>query len=196
MEYRTISIATKFETREDGDPRIEGYFSVYNSIYEIAPGLSESIAPGAFSGSLSDDVRMLVNHDTTLVIGRTAAGTMELRDDSYGLWASAPVNPNDRAAMDAYARVARGDVSQASIGFEIISEEADYRDDGSVHWIIREAKLFEVSVCTFPAYEETSVSARERDRDEIVKRMREAWRGKMKERLHNGIKSNHAPEED
>lgn len=139
---------------------------------------------------------MLINHDTTLVLGRTAAHTLELRDDTHGLWASAPVNPKDQAAMDAYARVERGDVSQASIGFEIINEDAEYRDDGSVHWTIKEAKLWEVSVCTFPAYESTSVQARERDREEIMRRRTQVWRESMKERLKHGAESSDASEED
>lgn len=197
MQYRTLPITTEYEKRSEGDePRIEGYFAVYNSLYEIAQGMSESIAPGAFQNSLSGDVRMLVNHDTTLVIGRTAAGTMTLRDDTHGLWASAPVNPKDSAAMDAYARVERGDVTQASIGFEIIHEDAEYREDGSCHWTITEAKLWEVSVCTFPAYQETNVAARARDKEEMEKRRAEAWRVNMKERLKNGAESTDAAKED
>lgn len=197
MQYRTLPITTEYEKRSESDePKIEGYFAVYNSVFDIVPGLSESIAPGAFQNSLSGDVRMLVNHDTTLVIGRTAAGTMTLRDDTHGLWASAPVNPKDSAAMDAYARVERGDVTQASIGFEIIHEDAEYREDGSVHWTITEAKLWEVSVCTFPAYQDTNVAARTRDKAELEKRRAEAWRTNMKERLKNGTESTDAAKED
>lgn len=197
VQIRQLAIPAMFETRDDGgEPRIEGYFAVYNDVYEIAPGMSESIAPGAFRDSLSGDVRMLVNHDSTFVVGRTAAGTMELRDDVHGLWASGLVNPNDRAAMDAYARVQRRDVSQASIGFEIIDEEAEYRDDGSVHWTIRSARLWEVSVCTFPAYERTDVSARARERAELATRRAQAWRERMKERLRHGTEGTDAAQED
>lgn len=186
-ERQTRSIPIDYEMRsEDGDPVIEGYFAVYNSVYEIAPGMSESIAPGAFQNSLSGDIRMLINHDTAMVVGRTTAHTLELRDDSHGLWAKAAVNPKDSAAMDAHARVERGDVSQASIGFEIIKEDTEIREDGSIHWTIREAVLHEVSICTFPAYEETNIAARAAQRDDIQKRERQAWQEKMKERLHHG----------
>ena len=72
--------SAEFTTREDGDAlAIEGYFAVFDSNYEIAPGMSESIAPGAFSRSISGDIRALINHDTTLVLGRTSAHTLELR---------------------------------------------------------------------------------------------------------------------
>ena len=190
-QTRTLSnIPVEYQIRsEDGDPVIEGYFVVYGSVYSIAPNMSESIAPGAFQNSLSGDIRMLINHDTTLVVGRTAAHTLELRDDSHGLWAKAAVNPKDSAAMDAHARVERGDVSQASIGFEIIKEDTEIREDGSVHWTIREAVLHEVSICTFPAYKETNISARSEQYVDIKKRQLAAWRETMKRRLNHGTES-------
>lgn len=187
MQYRTLAIEGHFEKRSDEEePKLEGYFSVFGDVYEIFPGITESFAQGAFSDSLSDDVRMLINHDTTLVVGRTAAGTMTLREDTYGLWGSALVNPKDSAAMDAYARVMRGDVTQASIGFEIIEEEAEHRDDGTSHYTIKKVKLWEVSVCTFPAYKATNVSARQQDRREALRRRSDAWAQKAKERLKDG----------
>ena len=95
------SAETRFKTREDsGELRIEGYFAVFNSNYEIWDGYTESIAPGAFAASLGGDVRALVNHDTTLVLGRTTAGTLELREDDTGLWGSILINPNDQDAMN------------------------------------------------------------------------------------------------
>lgn len=178
------TVATKFTTREDGeDLRIEGYFAVFNSNYEIAPGLSESIAPGAFHNSLARDVRALTNHDTTLVLGRTKATTLELREDSRGLFGSILVNPNDQDAMNMYERVKRGDVDQCSIGFDIVSEDTEYREDGSVHWTITDLILYEVSCCTFPAYEETSISARSAQADEIKKRHSQAWKETMLKKL-------------
>lgn len=180
--------SAEFTTREDGDSLvIEGYFAVFNSNYEIAPGMSESIAPGAFSGSVSGDVRALINHDTTLVLGRSKAGTLELREDAHGLWGKITVNPNDGDAMNLYSRVKRGDVDQCSIGFEIRSEDTDIREDGSVHWTIKEVDpLYEVSCCTFPAYEQTNISAREAQRDVIRTRETQLWRETMKARLHHG----------
>ena len=178
------SISSEFQTREDGDnPTIEGYFAVFNNNYDIAPGMSESIAPGAFDSSISGDIRALTNHDTTLVLGRTKANTLELKTDSHGLWGRVRINPNDSEAMNTYERVKRGDVDQCSIGFLIRSQETDFREDGSIHWTITDVELFEVSVCTFPAYEETSVSARRKDAAEIRSRQLEAWKLQMKDRL-------------
>ena len=179
------SIDAQFQTREDGeDLYIEGYFAVFNSIYDIGYGMSESIAPHAFDNTISDDVRALINHDTTLVLGRTSAHTLEFRQDERGLWGKIAINPNDSDAMNLYARVKRGDVTQCSFGFDIISEDTEFSENGDVHWTIREVKLYEVSCCAFPAYEETSISARTRDLEEIKKRRTEAWKESMKKRIH------------
>lgn len=186
MKGRQVrSLPCEFQTREEGEEmRIDGYFAVFEpSTYEIAPGMSESIAQGAFSSSIGGDVRALINHDTTLVLGRTKAHTLELREDSHGLWGSILINPKDRSAVDVYERVKRGDVSQCSFGFDILSEDTEIREDGSVHWTIKDVKLWEISCVTFPAYEETNISARAEQRDEIMKRQAQAWRERMKKRL-------------
>lgn len=188
---------TDFETREDGEaPHIAGHFAVFDSVYEIGPGMSESIAPGAFSGTLSGDIRALTNHDSTLVLGRTLAGTLELREDNAGLWADVTINPNDTDAMNTWQRVKRGDVTQCSIGFDILREDTEIRPDGSTHWTIREVKLWEVSVCTFPAYEQTNISARAADRDAYKARLLDAWRERMKGVLKHGPESPATEEKD
>ena len=183
------SVATKFETREDGEehvPHISGYFATFSDVYEIAPGMTESIAQGAFSRTLGGDIRALVNHDTTLVLGRTKAHTLELKEDEHGLWGDVTINPNDVDAMNLYERVKRGDVDQCSFGFEIVGEETEVRPDGSVHWTLTDVNLFEVSACTFPAYKETNISARNAERDEIRARELMAWKEKMRGRLEHG----------
>lgn len=191
------AIATEFQTREDGDvPHITGYFAVFNSVYEIGPGMSESIAPGAFADTLAGDIRALVNHDTTLVLGRTKAGTLKLREDSRGLWGDVTVNPNDRDAMNLYERVKRGDVDQCSFRFNPIQEDTEVREDGHVHWTLLRVDIDEVSVCTFPAYKETNVSARAEERAEILKRSLDAWKIKMKGVLKNGTESAAAEKAD
>ena len=201
MEIRDLrqvrSVPAEFQTREDGDNlSIEGYFAVFNSNYEIGPGMSESIAPGAFSETLSGDIRALINHDTTLVLGRTKARTLTLKEDTRGLWGHIDINRNDVDAMNLYERVKRGDVDQCSFGFDIRSEDTDISENGDVHWTITGVDLYEVSCCTFPAYSETNISARSEQRDEMKKRERDAWRAQMKERLHNGVKGIDDPQKD
>ena len=181
-QMRTKS--TEFKTREDGENlAIEGYFAVFDSVYEIAPGMSESIAPGAFDNTLSGDIRALINHDTTLVLGRTKANTLQLKADNHGLWGHIDINREDSDAMNLYSRVQRGDVDQCSFGFNIVNEETDFREDGSVHWTIKEVELFEVSPCTFPAYEETNIAARSKEREDLIQRRNTAWKERMLTKL-------------
>ena len=183
MAYQARSSKSKFETREaDGEMYISGYFAVFNSEYEIWPGAVESVAETAFDGALSDDIRCLINHETRLVLGRNKAGTLTLKTDARGLWGEVRINPNDQDAVNLYERVKRWDVDQCSFGFDILDEEFEDRGD-TVKWTIKKVKLYEVSVVTFPAYEETSVSARKRQLGEIKKRNTEAWKQKMLKKL-------------
>lgn len=175
-----------FQLREEGEERrIEGYFAVFGSDYNMWPGFSESVDPHAFDDALGDDVRVLIDHDTRLVLGRTAAGTAELRVDEHGLWGSVLINPDDTDAMNIYARNKRGDVNQASFGFDILDEEYENREDGSTHCTIKRVKLYEVSVCTFPAYQETELQARKADVTAFKKRQADAWKNSMLERVRN-----------
>lgn len=186
MEHRYMPMR-KIEIREDDDgaPVIEGYFVVFDSKYELWPGATESIARGAFDDSIGDDVRSLYNHNVDIVLGRTAAGTMELKQDSYGLWGRVKINPNDTDAMNAYHRIKRGDISGCSFGFNIAEQETEYRDDGTVHWTIKKVSpLYELSPCTFPAYQDTTISARRRDLEEIKRKRAEVWQHRAMERLH------------
>lgn len=197
MKRQVRTIPTQFRANDDnGNLSIDGYFAVFDSIYEIAEGMTESIEKGAFTSSMENDVRALVNHDSTLVLGRTKAQTLELKQDDHGLWGHVDINPNDTDAMNLYARVQRGDVDQCSFGFFIRDEEPISSENGSVHWTIKDVDLFEVSCCTFPAYEETNIQARTQERANIQKRELESFKIRMKERLSHGIKSIDAPEED
>lgn len=193
-----MSIA--LETRDNTDSNemyIEGYFVVFNQPTELWKGAFEEIAPTALDKTLSNDIRALINHDTRLVLGRNRSGTLELKVDSRGLWGRIKINPNDSEAVNVYERVKRGDVSQCSFGFNIISEETEWRDDGGVKWTITEVDLHEVSVVTFPAYEETGVQARQKDVEAYREKQILQKKNNLKVRLKDyGIKKVNDSKED
>lgn len=168
---------------EGSEKVIEGYFAIFNSETELFPGAFEEIMPGAFDNSLESDVRALINHDTTLILGRSTRDSLTLKVDDRGLWGSIKINPLDTDAVSLYERVRRGDVDQCSFGFEIVKEREEWRDDGSVKWYLEEVRLFEVSVCTFPAYEDTAVEARQNDIERHKRRKLEARKKQLKERV-------------
>lgn len=190
MQRTALCRAAEFTARdEDGNLYIEGYFSTFTGRYEMGDWGVEQVDPGAFDEALGGDVRALVNHDTTLVLGRTKAGTLELRVDASGLWGRVTINKNDQDAMNLYERVKRGDVDQCSFGFDILSEKNEKLPDGRTLWTILKVRLYEVSVVTFPAYEDTAVIARKRDRDAILERERESWRETMTARVRGAVRN-------
>ncbi|NLD52076.1 MAG: HK97 family phage prohead protease [Clostridiales bacterium] len=183
---QTRSMATEFRAAEtDGKRYIEGYFAVFGGVYELWPGATESVDPKAFDEALGDDIRALIDHETRLVLGRNRSGTLELKVDSHGLWGRIEINPEDSDAMNLYARVQRGDVSQCSFGFDLLDENTDLKPDGSIHWTIKRVKLYEVSCVTFPAYVDTGISARKTEYGQIRQRQIDAWRSTMKARINH-----------
>lgn len=186
MSFRESEFRAKRD--KDGNPIIEGYFAVFGSDYNIAPGMSESVDPAAFDNTLENDIRALVNHDTTLVLGRTKSDTLELKTDEHGLFGRIKINTNDSDAMNLYERVSRGDVDGCSFGFEIRDESTEIREDEEVHWTLKDVDLFEVSCCTFPAYEDTHIEARSAQKEDLEKREAEAWRERMNERIKSHAK--------
>ena len=187
---RTMQAELKTRAEPNGQEMyIEGYFAVFNRQTELWPGAYEEIAPGAFEETLSNDIRALVNHDPTLVLGRTKAGTLELKTDNYGLWGRITINPNDTDALNIYERVKRGDIDQCSFGFNIIEEETEWREDGTVKWRLKKVDLHEVSICTFPAYEDTGVQARKAEVDQYRKRQLEQKKNQLRERMRRCLSS-------
>ncbi len=194
MERRVIQTKAAFQTREeDGKRYIEGYFSVFNQPYEVFPGWIEEIAPGAFSRTLREnkDVKVLWNHNSDIVLGSTINRTAALREDDVGLFGSNEINEEDQEAKNGYARIARGDVRGCSFGFDVRGMEERWDDEGNYRTRITDVDLYEVSPCTFPAYAQTSISARakaelEEARTRYTKaqeKRRDEWREKMKHQL-------------
>ncbi len=188
LDKQTRSRPTSFRAlEEDGEKRIEGYFAVFDGVYEVNPWWSESIDHEAFDGALEDDIRALIDHETRLVLGRTSSGTLTLRVDDKGLWGSISVNEDDQDAMNLYARVKRGDVSQCSFGFDILEEDREVDEaTGHAHYTIKRVKLYEVSVVTFPAYEDTGVTARAKDCQALRAEKLRRWKEETKRRLKHG----------
>lgn len=158
-ETRTFDI-TNLKTRAAGEGEtnvIEGYAAVFNSRTTIGNDWwTEEIAPGAFSEALGGDVRALFNHDWNNVLGRTKSGTLKLSEDERGLKFEVEL-PNTSIGRDLVESMKRGDINQCSFGFIPTVEEWDYSVEPA-HRTISKVDLFEVSVVSIPAYDDTEVS--------------------------------------
>lgn len=168
-EYRKFDVEQKIKGRV-----VEGHAAVFGDIADMGV-YKETIQPGAFKETLTkDDIRALINHDSNLVLGRTKSGTLELVEDDRGLFFSINL-PDTQYANDLLTLIERGDVNQCSFGFEL--EDEEWREEGKLR-VIKKVKLFDVSICTFPAYEATSVgiaSRSENERNALQAERRELW---------------------
>lgn len=163
MEKRSSNLDLQIRSEPESNKKIiEGYFIVFDEETELYPGYFEKISRTAISNLDKKDIRALINHETELVLGRTTNGTLNLRIDQKGVFGTIEINEKDTDAVNLYERVLRGDVTQCSFGFFINKIEEDWSDDGVLKTTLTDIDLFEVSVVTFPAYEQTSVSARKR----------------------------------
>jgi HK97 family phage prohead protease len=142
----------------DNGKRIKGYAIRFQSDSVDLGGFKERIAPEAVDRTLNEglDVRALVDHDSSKVIGRTRAGTLTLRKDSQGLRIEVEPDPEISYARDIMRSVARGDVTGMSFGFRAIADEWDY--EGKIPMrTVTDMRISEVSIVTFPAYQATDV---------------------------------------
>ena len=179
--YRTAQFKTREET-ETGDLILSGYFIKFDEVTELWPGYFEVIKrEGVEKAIQSADIRALFNHDDSLVLGRTGNGTVTLGVDDIGLFGDIIINKEDPQAVGAYARVQRGDVVGCSFGFIPIKINTEERDDGSYLDTILELEIFEVSPCTFPAYPQTEIAARQKDFESQQRANREALDKRKKE---------------
>jgi len=149
---------------------------------ELWPGYCEVIKRVGVEKAIKDaDIRALFNHDDSLVLGRTGNGTLTLGVDDVGLFGDIIINKDDPQAVGAYARVKRGDVIGCSFGFIPIKIETEEREDGSYLDTVLELEIFEVSPCTFPAYPQTEIAARQKDFESQSRANREALDKRKKE---------------
>lgn len=185
MEKRTSFLTSQFRAEEKEDKLlVEGYFIKYNAETNLFDDVYEEVSPESVARSLKEnDIRSLFNHDTSLVLGRTANNTLTLKSDEVGLWGSIEINRDDPDAMGAYARIKRGDVAGCSFGFYPMKEEPMKREGGGIKYIIRDMDLFEVSPCVFPQYPQTEISARKQDIEAFRKEKLETRKQLLKERL-------------
>lgn len=160
VETRQVQVQD-LEMREEGSTRtFSGYAAVFNSDSEWL-GFTEQIRPGAFQRTLQarNQVKMFVNHDDTMVLASTRAGTLRLNEDNRGLRVEADM-PETTYARDLAVLMQRGDVDSMSFGFHVPRGGDEWSDDGQRRYL-NEIALREVSVVTgFPAYEATSATIR------------------------------------
>lgn len=119
----------------------------------------EEVARGAFRKTIKEaDVRMLINHNPDLILGRNKAETLRLAEDDIGLATDADMAPTSYG-KDLAISLERGDITQMSYAFEVVKESWDWDEDPPLR-TIEEVRLWDVSAVTYPAFTETDASLR------------------------------------
>ena len=159
-----LSDAVITRSEDTGDPiGFKGKAIVFNSPTWIGSrnwGFWEQIAPGSVTKTIDEhDIRFVQNHDPNLLLARNKAGTLRLNATDDALEVDADMAPTTYA-RDLALLLERGDISQMSFAFEIISETRSIADDDKDMWTVNEMKLYDVSVVTYPAYEDTEAGLR------------------------------------
>jgi hypothetical protein len=164
-EKRSIAYSNLEMRAENDGKTLVGYAAVFDSPSEPLPW-TEFVKRGAFSKTLNDgaDVRLLIDHEG-IPLARTKSGTLALEEDDRGLRVEAELDPSNPDAARVISAMRRGDMSQMSFAFRTIKDS--WNSDRSSREL-REVQLYDVSVVTFPAYEQTVAELRKVDTDATV----------------------------
>jgi HK97 family phage prohead protease len=168
-KIETRLFVNDFEVRETADGMtLTGYAARFNEPSEPLPFL-ERIAPGAFKRSLraKNDIKLLWNHDSSMVLGSTRSGTLRLSEDDKGLFVDA-ILPDTQAGRDAKVLIQRGDVTGFSFGFTVPPNGDSWNSEGTER-TLKSVRLLEVSTgVAFPAYPSTNGTAQVRSLEDVV----------------------------
>jgi HK97 family phage prohead protease len=170
LETRTI--AAQFEIRDDnatGVPVLHGYATTFGTTYDLGM-FKERVNRSAFDRTLSNgpDVRLLIDHEGQ-PLARTRSGTLTLTPDDKGLQVHAPLDPSDPDVQRLLPKMRRGDLDQMSFAFRVPDGGDSWSEDFSLR-DLNEINLSggDVSVVTYPANPDTTVSVRAKDRREAA----------------------------
>lgn len=156
LRFRSNDLATN-----DDELVVSGYFAVFNEETMLTATEKEVIKKGAFSKSLAkNDIVALWNHDSQKVLGRTSNKTLVLEEDEKGLKGTLKI-ANTSFGRDVYELIKRSDISGCSFGFYVNNYTLNSeREAGTETYELTDVELLEVSVVTWPQYEQTSITAR------------------------------------
>ena len=189
MEQKAVTRAYNFELRAENNEKngdhITGRPIVYNSKTDLGY-FEEIIEAGALDKANLKDVRFLVNHNTDMIpLARSRNNnehsTMQMTVDEDGMAIRVNLDTeNNTEARNLYSAIKRGDITGMSFMFTIDDEEwENLESDHPIRHIRKIGTVLEVSAVTFPAYESTEISARDKEALESAKNLLESKRSSL-----------------
>ena len=183
VEIRTSQEGTlKAHSDDDGPKVISGYALKFGTRSHNLGGFIEMIDKRALDQTDMSDVRALIDHDPSKILGRTSAGTLKLEVDDIGLRFDVTL-PNTQYASDLYENLRVGNISNCSFGFMLGKDGDSFTRDQETGLPLRSlrniSKLTDVSVVTYPAYEDTDVTIAKRNLQQYEERNRNPEKEKL-----------------
>ncbi len=193
MEQRSYNFEIRAEQNDDGVGIVRGRPIVYNSRTNLGY-FDEVIERGALNGADLRDVRFLVNHDISKIpLARSrnnnANSTMQLSPDDQGMEIRVNLDvKNNTDARNLYSAIERGDITGMSFMFLVDDEEwTELESDHPTRHIRKISNVVEVSAVTFPAYEDTEISVRNKKALESAKSTLDSVKRSKEEALENAL---------
>ena len=166
MEIRAFNFEVRAENDEEHGNTLTGRPIVYDARTNLG-WYDEIIEAGALDEADLKDVRFLINHNTDMIpLARSRNNndnsTMQMTVDETGMNIRVDLDvENNVEAKSLYSAVERGDLDGMSFMFTVDGDKwDDIESEHPTRTITKLGKVFEVSAVTFPAYEQTSISAR------------------------------------
>lgn len=166
-EIRSFDFEIRAEQNEEHGHFLAGQPIVYNEWTDLG-WYDEMIDEGALDAADLRDVRFLINHNTSMIpLARSrnnnANSTMQM-EVIPGKGMSIRVDldtENNAEAKSLYSAVERGDITGMSFMFGVDVDKWEELESAHPKRHVKSiSRVMEVSACTFPAYEATSIQTR------------------------------------
>jgi HK97 family phage prohead protease len=184
-EKRSLLIENLRTVEENEQKILSGYVNKFNTLSEDM-GFFEKVQKGAFTRSLKEkrNILALFNHDTSKVLGSTDTETLTLSEDDVGLFFELRMNENLSYTKDIIELSKTGLLKNCSFGFEVLKEDWEEESEDVYVRTIQDVNLFEITLTSLPAYQETEFSLRslenfKNEKGLIVKRQKEIQKDKL-----------------
>lgn len=187
MNNITRIFDVELRAKQGENREVEGYAVVFNASTDL-DYFTEEIDKHAFDNCDMSDVYLLFNHDENQILAGTANNSLQLKIDERGLFQTSQIIDTS-IGEDIFKLVKNGLIKKMSFGFSIDK-------DGGEEWISHEEKdhriikkinkLYDVSLVTYPAYEQTSAYARCQSDEMASEYLRRKEQSKKMEELING----------
>lgn len=143
------------------DTSISGYALKFNAPSKDLGGFIEIIDPNALADTDLSKVVLLFNHNYDQILASVANNNLTLAIDETGLKFDAQLDTSVSYIADAYRQIQNGNLSHCSFSFDVADNGDEFTTDTdgkTVRTVKQISNLYDVSVVSIAAYDETEVS--------------------------------------